>query len=451
MKNSSQKKLTAVKNLLEHFGELVQPGISVRLWDGTMVALSKHASSEFFLSIDNPNALTAMLRKPTLENFLLHYVSGSINFHGGDIYDFAEVARKGAKKKKFKHFKKSIILKNILPILFGSSDSSSSADAEHVYQDDITGRLQENRKNKEFIQFHYDLSNEFYQLFLDEEMQYSCGYFRNWDNTLEQAQLDKLEMICRKLCLKPGDRFLDVGCGWGGLVCYAAKNFGVKAHGVTLSQKQLDFTKAKIKRLGLEDLVTVELKDYNNLTGSYDKISSIGMYEHVGIANYEKYFSKLRSLLSDRGILLNHGITRRAKFTKKMAQKIKPLRRIVLKYIFPGSELDDIGNTVQMLEKGSFEVHDVEAWREHYAMTTKHWCKRLCAKKDEAIKIVGVERYRMWIAYLLASSLGFKDDSMRIFQVVATNRTGKGLSGMPPTREHLYIKQEVKTKSVVNS
>ncbi len=444
---SDQSKLTATKNLLSHFGELVQPGISVKLWDGTLLPLGPNSSSDLYLSINNPNTITSILRKPTLENLLLNYVSKNVDFHGGDIYDFAEAARNGSQKKKWRHFNKWLIFRNAIPLFFGSTKNTET---EHRYLDEETGRVQDKRKNKEFIQFHYDLSNDFYQLFLDDEMLYSCGYFKDWDNSLEQAQFDKLEMICRKLQLKEGDRFLDIGCGWGGLVCYAAKNYGVKAHGVTLSQAQLDFAKAKIKRLGLESLVTVELKDYNDLTGEYDKISSIGMYEHVGIANFPGYFKKIRSLLCERGILLNHGITRRAKATKRMAQKIKPLRRLVLKYIFPGSELDDIGNTVQLLEKGGFEVHDVEAWREHYALTTKHWCKRLSARKDEAVKIVGMERYRMWIAYLLASSLGFKDDSMRIFQVVATNRQKKGASNMPPTREHLY-KEKTKQKEFLKA
>ncbi len=178
-------------------------------------------------------------------------------------------------------------------------------------------------------------------------MQYSCGYFTDWNNSLEQAQRDKIDMICRKLRLQPGEKMLDIGCGWGGLICHAAQKYGVKAHGVTLSQEQHDYTIEKVRRLGLEDLVTVELRDYNTLDGTYDKISSIGMYEHVGIANYPTYFRKIWSLLRDRGILLNHGITRRAKRQKGRFARMRPEHKLIAKYIFPGGELDHIGHTVE--------------------------------------------------------------------------------------------------------
>jgi cyclopropane-fatty-acyl-phospholipid synthase len=298
--------------------------------------------------------------------------------------------------------------------------------------------VQAQRNNKDYIQFHYDLGNDFYKLFLDDEMQYSCGYFTDWNNSLEQAQRDKLDMICRKLRLQPGDRMLDIGCGWGGLVCHAAQKYGVTAHGVTLSQEQLDYTREKVRRLGLEDRITVELRDYNTLDGSYDKISSIGMYEHVGIANYPAYFRKIWSLLRDRGIVLNHGITRRAKAQKGRFKKMRPEHKLIAKYIFPGGELDHIGHTVESLEATRFEVHDVENWREHYALTTRFWCQRLAARKDEAIAMVGPERYRLWAAYLAGVSFAFHDGSLRIFQVVASKHAAKGRAELPSTRADLY-------------
>jgi len=177
-------------------------------------------------------------------------------------------------------------------------------------------------------------------------MQYSCGYFTDPNNSLDQAQYDKLDIICRKLRLKPEEKLLDIGCGWGGLICHAAQNYGVKAHGITLSQKQLDYTTAKIKRLGLEDRITVELRDYSTLEDTYDKIASIGVFEHIGIANMPIYFQKIKSLLRDRGILLNHGISRHAKRTRRAARKIRAERRLLLKYIFPGSEIDNVGHTL---------------------------------------------------------------------------------------------------------
>ncbi len=172
----------------------------------------------------------------------------------------------------------------------GTSDKD-----EHGFEGDIVGKKRKSADNKDYIQFHYDLSNDFYALFLDPEMVYSCAYFTDWGNAIAQAQADKLEMICRKLRLKEGERFLDIGCGWGGLVCHAAKTYGVTAHGITLSEEQLSYAREKIARLGLQDRVTVELKDYSGVTGEFDKIASIGMYEHIGLKNIPAYMQKMQT------------------------------------------------------------------------------------------------------------------------------------------------------------
>ncbi len=224
----------------------------------------------------------------------------------------------------------------------------------------------------------------------------------------------------------------------GRLLCHAAKNYGVYARGVTLSEAQFEFTKAKVKALGLEERVTVELKSYEALDGEFDKISSIGMYEHVGIANYPAYFGKLNALLRDRGLLLNHGITRRAKKDKRGFRRIGPERRLMLKYVFPGSELDHIGHSLESMEAAGFEIHDVEGWREHYARTCRLWHQRLVANEARAVELVGREKYRIWIAYLAGVSFAFADGSLRIYQTVATKHRSKGSARMPPTREDLY-------------
>ena len=213
-------------------------------------------------------------------------------------------------------------------------------------------------------------------------MVYSCAYFRDWSNSLEQAQRDKLDLICRKLRLRAGESLLDIGSGWGALLCHAAQHYGVSAHGVTLSQAQYDYAQAKIARLGLQDRVTVSLADYMTLEGRYDKIASIGMYEHVGIANYTAYFKKMHELLAQGGVFLNHGITRRAKRNIRNFGKISPSRRVILKYIFPGAELDHIGHTVQVMESCGFEIQDVEALRRHYARTCRLWHDRLTARRE---------------------------------------------------------------------
>lgn len=435
--------LGAARRIFTHLAETVDANICIRLWDGSYIPLGDNAKEQWHIAILGPEVLGAILRKPTLENILRQYASGNVDFCGGDLISFYEVLRnRGSRSRGVsssqmkKRLKKGYLLRQALPLFFAKKADTR---LRHQFRGDDIGRRKNARDEKSFIQFHYDLSNEFYSLFLDPQMQYSCGYFTTWEQDLEQAQRNKLDMICRKLRLQPGDRFLDIGCGWGGLLCHAVKHYQVEGHGVTLSQKQYDFALEKVRRLGLEDRITIELRDYRELTGEYDKISSIGMYEHIGIANYSSYFGKLYSLLRDRGIMLNHGITRRAKHSKRQFARVTLGRRFILKYIFPGSELDHIGHTLSKIEACGFEIHDVEAWREHYARTTRLWCQRLEANKDTAIELVGEERFRMWIAYLAGVSFAFQDGSLRIFQAVATKHAQKGPSTMPPTREHLYL------------
>jgi cyclopropane-fatty-acyl-phospholipid synthase len=205
---------------------------------------------------------------------------------------------------------------------------------------------------------------------------------------------------------------------------------------VTLSQTQYDYARARIGRLGLQDRATVALADYMTLEGRYDRIASIGMYEHVGIANYPAYFKKIHGLLSDDGVFLNHGITRRAKRNIKNFAKISPGKRVILKYIFPGAELDHIGHTLQAMESAGFEVHDVEGLRRHYARTCRLWHDRLVARRAAALDLIGPERYRMWVAYLGGVTVGFEHGPMRVYQTVATRQAAP--VSLPPTRADLY-------------
>lgn len=431
------KRTKVIKNVLNHVGETLNMPLSIQLWDGSKVALGKdQAAPELLLTVNDEAVVASLLKKPTLENAVRHYAVGNITFEGSDLVTFGQTVRSAVKKKDVKRLDKKLILKNLLPFLLVKG---AKPVLQHGFDKDETGFNQKQRDNKDYIQFHYDVSNAFYQLFLDPEMQYSCAYFKEWDNSLEQAQKDKLDMICKKLRLKKGEKLLDIGCGWGGLLCHAVQHYGVVAHGVTLSQEQYDFATAKVKKLGLEDKITIEIRDYITLEGTYDKISSIGMFEHIGLDNFPKYFKKVNSLLKDGGIFLNHGIARRAKADKKKARHITPEKQLILKYIFPGSELAPIGFTLNSMESNGFEIHDVEAWREHYAITCKHWCMRLSANKEKAIALVGQERYNLWVAYLAGVSMGFNSGSILIFQTVSTKRAKiKGASGLPPTRANLY-------------
>jgi cyclopropane-fatty-acyl-phospholipid synthase len=422
--------LDNARDIFRHVGERIDAPFSVELWDGSVIPLGLHADPNLRIRINGSGAIGAIMRRPNLETVLRQYAEGGIDFAGANMLAFIEAGRARKVRLKASQFRKIYLMLKLLPFLAARSENAPAASAFR----DSGGR----RDDSAYIRFHYDVGNDFYALFLDPEMQYSCAYFRDGQNSLEVAQHDKLDMICRKLRLQPGERFLDVGSGWGGLLCHAARNYRVTAHGVTLSEEQFAFTQAKVRALGLEGQVTVELKSYEALDGEFDKIASIGMYEHVGIANYPAYFGKLNRLLRDRGMLLNHGITRRAKASRRGFGRIGPERRLILKYVFPGSELDHIGHSLQSMEAAGFEIHDVEGWREHYARTCRLWHQRLVANKAKAVALVGREKYRIWIAYLAGVSFAFADGSLRIYQTVATKHGGKGASGMPATREHLY-------------
>jgi cyclopropane-fatty-acyl-phospholipid synthase len=345
---SEGRLIEGARVIFEYLAKLLDARISVQLWDSSIIPLGRDVDSPFYISISGPGVIASLLRHPSFETLVRLYSLGHVDVKGGDIISFMEVVRqKGKHRQKLGQMNKSLLLRQLWPFLFVSAEKS---DVHHEYSDDAIGRVESRRSNKDYIQFHYDISNEFYALFLDPEMLYSCAYFSTPETSLAQAQKDKLDMICRKLRLKEGEKFLDIGCGWGGLICHAAQYYGVQAYGVTLSQKQHDFTREKIKRLGLEDRVSVELRDYETLTGSYDKISSIGMFEHIGLENMSKYFGKIHSLLRDRGILLNHGIARTAKASRSAKRRIRPERKLILKFIFPGSELDSVGHTMDLLQ-----------------------------------------------------------------------------------------------------
>ncbi len=433
---SGKTQIDSIKALLHAVAEPLNLNVSVRLWNGEIIPLGAEADGKFIIGLSGPGVIGSLIRRPNLETLVRLYATGHIDFEGGDLIDFSEALKtRQSNREKLKQISKTMMAKRLMPFLFAKTDI---ADLSQGFRDDMVGRDESRRKNVDYIQFHYDVGNEFYKLFLGSEMMYTCGYFRDWSNSLDQAQHDKLDMICRKLRLEPGDRMLDIGCGWGGLICHAAKNFGVTAHGITLSQQQFEYAKAKVEQLGLSDKVTVQICDYADHQGTYDKISSIGMSEHIGVANYPRYFSKINSLLRDRGLVLNHAIARSSKSSKKYSARIRPERKFLLKYIFPGSELIPVGMTTDFMEQTGFEVHDVESWREHYALTTRFWCKNLSANKDRAIELVGAERYRLWVAYLAGASGGFTAGSIKIYQVVSSKKASKGVSGMPPTRDHLY-------------
>lgn len=427
----------ALANIASEIATHLDAPLSLKLWDGTTFPLGKTQPDDprpkLAIVISDPGAVPSLLRRPTLDRIIRLYAHGKIDFEGGTLIDIGEVLGDKSSRKRLKAISKRKLLKTLLPFI---TMRGADVSASRSFEGDEVGSNRKKRNERDNIGFHYDVSNAFYELFLDEAMVYTCAYFSNWSHDLAKAQFDKLDMTCRKLRLKPGEKMLDIGCGWGALICHAAKHYGVHAHGVTLSQDQYDYTLKRIANESLQDLVSIELIDYRHVKDKFDKISSIGMYEHVGVAAIPEYMSKVRSLLKPGGLFLNHGITRRAKRKAKRFAS-RPEQRALVRYIFPGGELDDIGNTLQELERAGFEVHDVEGWREHYALTTKMWCERLTARRAEAIEIVGEQTYRIWVAYLAGCSLAFTRGSARIYQTLS-GHNAKGPSSVPPSRADLY-------------
>ena len=436
MATKEERQLEAARGLVRDCAAKLDLNAWVRLWDGSRLPLGAAPTGNLEISIASPAVIGAILRKPALDTIIRQYVEKGIDFSGGTLVDFGREINSRNKALKVKGLDALRIGAKLTPFLF---EKAVTAKRDDGFGGDIKGQKKRSGdENKDYIQFHYDLSNDFYALFLDPEMVYSCAYYTSWTNGVDEAQRDKLEMICRKLRLKPGERFLDIGSGWGGLVCHAAKNFGIKAHGITLSQEQLDFARAKVKQLGLEDRVTLELRDYQSMTGEFDKIASIGMYEHIGLKNIPGYMDKVRSLLSEDGLFLNHVIARRAPKDKGLLKgRMRAEKKAIAKYIFPGGELDDIGHSIVAMERAGFEVHDVEGWRLHYARTCQLWCERLTANREDAIRHVGEAKYRIWVAYLAGVSLAFSRGTLRLFQTLAST-SAKRPPALPPTRADLY-------------
>jgi cyclopropane-fatty-acyl-phospholipid synthase len=265
-------------------------------------------------------------------------------------------------------------------------------------------------------------------------MLYTCAYYREPDGKLEQAQADKVDLVCRKLRLKPGETLLDIGCGWGGLSIWATQHYGVTAHGVTLSKAQADWAMARIEREGLEGRCLVEHRDLRDLPpdARYDKIAAIGVIEHVGIVNYPSFFASVRSMLNDGGLYLNHGIHHEFHWRHTSQTDF------LYDHVFPNGDLSGVSETMTEMERAGWEVYDVENLRLHYARTCRQWVERLQARADEARAIVGERTYRTWLLYLACSSMAFAGGSIGLYQFLLRKQWDATGWVAPATREDLY-------------
>ena len=293
------------------------------------------------------------------------------------------------------------------------------------------------RQDARAIEYHYDVSNAFYQLWLDRNMAYSCAYYRDAGDTLDQAQEQKFEHICRKLMLRAGERLLDIGCGWGGLIMHAASKHHVQALGITLSRNQFELARERIARAGLGDRCRVELLDYRDLpeTQKFDKIASVGMFEHVGLSKLPLYFGKIARLLADDGLVMNHGITTMDPKSRAVGMGAGDF---IDRYIFPHGEVPHLSLAVRAMSEQNLEAIDIESLRFHYAKTLTAWAERLEAAQEDARRLVGEMRYRTWLVYLAGCAHAFAQGWVSIHQIVAAKSDRRGMAPVSWTRSHVY-------------
>lgn len=424
------------------FGPRAERSFAVQFWDG-QVDRPDDATPDFTLVLNYPGTLRRMLKPPFELSICEAFIAADFDILGSaeSAAGLGENIRSDlASPLRLAHLTRalrSLPTDDVPPPhpVVRAPDPHEVGSARHTPLRDAAA-----------VRSHYDVGNDFYQMWLDKRMVYSCAYFTSPDNTLDDAQEAKLEHICRKLRLSPGEKFLDVGCGWGGLIMHAAERFGVTAHGITLSYEQAALARERIRERGLESRCTVELRDYRQLSanGEFDKIASVGMVEHVGRANLPVYFDKLHTYLRSGGLLLNHGIvhvpgaTGKPRLRDRIFDRFWGDNAFINKYVFPDGELPQLAEVIACAEGSGFETRDVESLREHYAITLRHWVSNLEQRRLAAVASVGEEIYRIWRLYMAASAFGFASGRLAVDQVLLAKPNLSGHSAVPLTRADIY-------------
>lgn len=419
--NKAAEKASSI--LRELLRDLPTRDFAVELWDGTRWNAEPSKFCRFTWHIHNPRVLQALFRSDRELALAESYIYGDFDI-SGDLLAVFPVAD-SLMRNEF-----SVAEKMRLSALAMGLPSAAKSNR---FRAQLRGHLHSKSRDKEAISYHYDVSNEFYQLWLDRQMVYSCGYLKSESDSLDQAQDQKLEYACRKLRLKAGERLLDIGCGWGGLIIHAARNYGVHAIGITLSQQQLDLAQQRIAEAALSSHCEVRLLDYRDAErlGAFDKVVSVGMIEHVGENRLLEYFSTAFALLKPGGVFLNHGIGRAG----NRPNPTQPAFTDV--YIFPDGELVPIATTLNAAEQSGFEVRDLENLREHYFLTLVQWLRRLESNQARAQELVGDIKYRTWRLYLAGSAHYFRTGKLHLYQILLAKPTGDR-SALPLMREDWY-------------
>jgi cyclopropane-fatty-acyl-phospholipid synthase len=397
---------------------------AVRLWDGWQWACRSGEAPACTMVVADPAALTALLARPNELTLGEAFIHGALDVEG-DLFSVFAVAEHLFSRPRT--LKRQIAEKTAMA-LFGLG--------QRIRHGGVSSR----RRDRASIAYHYDQPVSFFEPWLGDSLVYSCAYFNDAGDSLDEAQHNKLDLVCRKLRLKPGDNFLDIGCGWGSLVMHAA-SCGAHAHGITLSREQAATAQRRIQRARLDDGCAAELRDYRELDGAlptFDKIASVGMFEHVGLKNLPLYFGIAWRLLKPGGLLLNHAIAR---------SQLAPVRddSFVERYVFPDGRLVTLTQTLDAAQSQGFEVRDVENLREHYELTLRRWVAGLKAHRRELLQLVPETTYRIWLLYMAGSAAAFRRGDIAVYQTLLS-RADKGKSSLPLTRADLYASESANSQ-----
>ncbi len=411
--------------------------VSVRLWDGTAWPDERPRSA--VLALKHCEALGRMFLPGTETGLAEAYLHNDFDIEGDieaafEVADFL-LAHLGDWKKKLK-------LAGLLVALPGRNGGSTMQRAARHLLPRIRGKRHSLAQDRRAVRFHYDVSSNFYRLWLDRRMLYSCAYFQSPNDTLDTAQERKLGYLCRKLRLRAGQRLLDIGCGWGALVIHATKHFGVRAEGITLSEPQAEWARARIAEAGLGSDAAIEVGDYREICTNggefYDAIVSVGMAEHVGCERLPDYFSAARRALKPGGVFLNQAIGENI-----VARPDNRNGSFIEQYVFPDGDIQPLPVMLHAAESAHFEIRDVENLREHYALTLRHWLRRLEAHHDKALQFVDESTYRIWRLYLAGSTHGFRRGQLAVYQTLLAKLNPRGQSNLPLTRDDWYAQNLV--------
>ena len=406
----------------------------MRLWDGTIWGISD--KPRFTLVVKTPEALRTLFVSPTELHLGEAYIAGTFDVEGDleAAFDLGDYLLSGKGTRRISHTLLALLNK----VQLRAKSVNDKSDPQ------LRGPAHSKQRDSQAVRYHYDLPPEFFALWLDRHMMYSCAYFVDGSNTdLDTAQEHKLEYICRKIGLRRGDRLLDIGCGWGGLIVYAATHCGVHAQGITLSLRQAEIARKRIHQAGLDRQCRVEMCDYRDLEfdNQFDKIVSVGMFEHVGEALLPEYFKRAWQLLRAGGIFLNSGIASGSTYGHRDGPSF------IDRYVFPDGELVPLHISLGAAEASGFEVRDVESLREHYAMTLHQWVRKLEASAEKAKATTDETTYRIWRLYMSGSEHQFRCGALNLYQMLLAKPL-QGDSGMPLTRADWYGQKSLSTAGI---